>query len=219
MTERGDNKDALLDKLDNLMRSGRAQKRRDPPPLLTDAIPKDNESSIPTLTDIVSTPDTQTGSPANTADVAPETNGETRDGTALADEPGSQVDSDKDVPLEFERFEEFSKAPENADDSARQDQAETQENASDDIDRGEADDGSQFAPAVLHESISARLLAALDQEMSSLVKALPLEKDRLAVLHRSLRFALPELVRLRWLEPPSGDHGDTGGNDDPEPES
>jgi hypothetical protein len=218
MVERGDDKDALLDKLDNLMRSGRAQKRRDPPPLLTDAIPKAAESTIPTLTDIVSTPDTRTDSPANAADSVPAATVETQEVNALEDEPGSQDDSDKDAPLEFERIEEFSKPHKSADASGQQEQAATQGNTPDDIQEDGADT-SHETPAVLHESVSARLLDVIDREMSRLVNELPAEKYKLAVLHRSLRFALPELVRLRWLEPPTDEHDDTGGDGDSESET
>jgi len=46
--------------------------------------------------------------------------------------------------------------------------------------------------------VSSRLVAAIDREMEQFAKELPSHRATLAVLHRSLRFALPELVRLRW---------------------
>ena len=58
MANQGDNQDALLDKLDGLIQSGRSRRRRDQPPVLTDAIPRSGEDDIPTLTDAVEVPDT-----------------------------------------------------------------------------------------------------------------------------------------------------------------
>ena len=53
--------------------------------------------------------------------------------------------------------------------------------------------------------------------MTSLLKELPTEKSKLSVLHRSLRFALPELVRLRWLESPAvGTHEPGDGDSEAE---
>lgn len=117
--------DPLFNKLDNLMQRGHARKPRDPPPLLTDAVPDADDSTIPTLTDAVEPP-----------------------------EP---------VGLEHRVVEQREEKP--------------------------AD------PRTL---MSSRLVAAIDGEMEKLSKELPAHGHKLAVLHRSLRFALPELVRLRW---------------------
>ena len=206
--DRGNNKDALLEKLDNLMRSGRATKRHDPPPMLTDAIPKGSESNIPTLTDVVSTPDANPDAApvADTGSAGSEFTTESQEDASLETEFASSDDSDRresnrDEPLEFERIEGFSRPRQGPDDIEQQAPANPQETTSVDREQHEIDDVGQQTPVVLHESISERLLDVLDQEMSDLLKELPSEKSKLSVLHRSLRFALPELVRLRWLEP------------------
>ena len=65
--------------------------------------------------------------------------------------------------------------------------------------------------------ISSRLVAAMDREMGKFAQELPVHRSRLAVLHRSLRFALPELVRLRWediTEPESPHEDDAGASPD-----
>ena len=48
----------------------------------------------------------------------------------------------------------------------------------------------------LQASISARLITAIEGEMAKLNREIPAHKSKLAVLQRSLSFALPELVRL-----------------------
>lgn len=48
------------------------------------------------------------------------------------------------------------------------------------------------------EVITAKLVASVDQEMKELAEAFPDFQDKLALLHRSVRFALPQLVSLRW---------------------
>lgn len=212
MAEQGDNKDALLDKLDNLMRSGRAPKRDDPPPLLTDPIPGASESAIPTLTDIVSTPDTipEPDATTNTGDASAKVATGPTDDAPLEFEPLSTDKTDRDTPLEFERIEVSAGPQQGPENLEQQAPAEDQGAAPDDRPQQEADDTGRQTPTVLHESISERLLDVLDREMSSLLKDLPSEKSKLSVLHRSLRFALPELVRLRWLEPPAdGSEGDS----------
>jgi hypothetical protein len=57
----------------------------------------------------------------------------------------------------------------------------------------------------------------MDREMGRFAQELPVHRSRLAVLHRSLRFALPELVRLRWediTEPESPHEDDAGASPD-----
>ncbi len=137
--ERNSN-DPLFNKLDNLMQSGHARKPRDPPPLLTDAVPDADDSAIPTLTDAVEPPE----------------------------------------PVSIEH--QVSEQPD--------------EEAAD--------------PRTL---ISTRLVAAIDGEMEELSKELPVHRHRLAVLHRSLRFALPELVRLRWEDTTEQDTNTRNGAD------
>jgi hypothetical protein len=61
--------------------------------------------------------------------------------------------------------------------------------------------------------ISAQLVAAIDREMEKLSKELPVHGHKLAVLHRSLRFALPELVRLRWEDSAEQDTNAEKGRD------
>jgi hypothetical protein len=67
----------------------------------------------------------------------------------------------------------------------------------------------------LDSAIASRLVASVDREMASLSKVLPAHRYKLAVLHRSLRFALPELVRLRWQDqlPEDEDDIDASGSD------
>jgi hypothetical protein len=57
-------------------------------------------------------------------------------------------------------------------------------------------------PVDSKQLIASRLVAVVDKEMGKLSKELAAHGPRLAALHRSLRFALPELVRLRWEETP-----------------
>jgi hypothetical protein len=60
-------------------------------------------------------------------------------------------------------------------------------------------------PAEARKLITSRLVTVVDDEIGKLSKELSGHEARLAVLHRSLRFALPELVRLRWEEIPETD--------------
>ena len=48
------------------------------------------------------------------------------------------------------------------------------------------------------EVVTAKLVASVDQDMEELAEAFPDFQDKLALLHRSVRFALPRLVSLRW---------------------
>ncbi len=71
--------------------------------------------------------------------------------------------------------------------------------------RGKTDQEND--PADPREMISSRLVAAIDAEMERFSKELPVHEHKLSVLHRSLRFALPELVRLRWEDVANEDTG------------
>ncbi len=53
MGENSDEPDALLNKLDSLMKSGRPQNRRDTPPVLTEELADDQQGPIPTLTNAI----------------------------------------------------------------------------------------------------------------------------------------------------------------------
>jgi len=219
MAEQGDNKDALLEKLENLMRSGRARKRDDPPPLLTDAIPKANESVIPTLTDVVGTPDARPDnhSQATLADAGQTVPADSQNDAPLEFEPASRDDPDKDAPLEFERVLPVDTPQDNVDDLQQEVPTELHEDAPVEIQHSGSDAVQQDMPTASHEFISSRLLAVLDREMTDLSGELPAQQGKLSVLHRSLRFALPELVRLRWEESLADELDDD--NDDPsEPE-
>ncbi|UCH48178.1 MAG: hypothetical protein JSU95_19510 [Betaproteobacteria bacterium] len=199
MADQGDNKDALLEKLDGLMQSGRARKRRDTPPVLTDAIPTARQGNIPTLTDVVELPDTSpTEQPAEQAEEQEE-------------QPRADVSVDLDTPLEFESAM-----------SADSQQAATSEPSEDtpvepdttiDHQQEGTDDAEPNTAAELQDSISARLVSVVDREMSALSEQIPAHKNKLAVLQRSLRFALPELVRLRLQEDRTGNSDDD--SDDP----
>jgi len=48
------------------------------------------------------------------------------------------------------------------------------------------------------EVVTSKLVASIDQEMEELAETFPDFQDKLALLHRSVRFALPQLVSLRW---------------------
>ena len=48
------------------------------------------------------------------------------------------------------------------------------------------------------EVVTSKLLASIDQEMEGLAEAFPEFQAHLALLHRSVTFALPQLVSLRW---------------------
>jgi len=120
MEDKGDKPDALLDKLDGFLRSGRRQKSRNTPPVLTDALPDDLQGSIPTLTNALEN--------------------EHPDG---------------------------------------------------------ADNGVELAEK-LKDLVTSKLVASVDHEMADLSEAFPDFRDKLALLHRSIIFALPQLVDLRW---------------------
>ena len=63
------------------------------------------------------------------------------------------------------------------------------------------------------ELIASRLLALIDEEMEKLSREIGGHGPRLALLHRTLRFAVPELVRLRWEENPGPEEGTVEGED------
>lgn len=132
MEDKSDKPDALLDKLDGFLRSGRSQKRRNTPPVLTDALPDDLQGSIPTLTNAL-------------------------------------------------------------------------ENARLDSEDNEAELAEQVKDLVV-----SKLVASVDHEMADLGEAFPDFRGKLALLHRSIRFALPQLVNLRWEDADD----DTGAADD-----
>lgn len=186
MTDQGDDKDVLLEKLDGLIQSGRARRRRDPPPVLTEAIPTVNENNIPTLTDAVEVPET---SPANQPAEQPQEQPE---------QPISSTSSDLDAPLDFEPA--VSVSSETNMPSGPEVSTPAEPNTATDH-RQEASENLQLdTPADLQESISSRLVAVIEREMSTLIEQTPAHKSKLAVLQRSLRFALPELVKLRLQE-------------------
>lgn len=282
MANQGDNKDPLLEKLDGLMRSGRARKKMDPPPLLTDAIPSASESTIPTLMDAVEVSDTvpqerrptetagiqadpsvdveqaaaadaaedgplefhqdtpselpgdtsndsQQGAPVDTKENAPlefhqDAPGHLLDDTSIDSQQGVPVDAAEDAPLEFHpdtpgelpgntSIDSQEGAPVSA---AEDSPAEPHEDTLGEL-SGDGQIGSQHdATADLQDLISSRLVARIDNEIASLLKELPGHGAKLAVLHRSIRFALPELVRLRWQEPPNAE-SDTEANGTDEP--
>lgn len=186
MTDQGDDKDVLLEKLDGLIQSGRARRRRDPPPVLTEAIPTVNENNIPTLTDAVEVPATSDASqPAEQPD-------------EQAEQPAASTSSDLDAPLDFEPA--ISVSSETNMPSGPEVSTPAGSNTATDH-RQEASDNLQLdTPADLQESISSRLVDVIEREMSALIEQIPAHKSKLAVLQRSLRFALPELVRLRLQE-------------------
>lgn len=201
MTDQGDNKDALLEKLDGLIQSGRARKRRDAPPVLTDAIPTASESDIPTLTDAVEMPATShTEQPAE----QPEQQTEQQLAEARVDldtpldfEPAITVDSEPDASAGLDSSAPLEPEPETGIEH-----------------RQEGQDGVQAPnPADLQDSISAQLVAVIEREMTTIIEQIPAHKSKLTVLQRSLRFALPELVRLRLQEDSVGASNDN--SDDP----
>ena len=204
MASQGDNQDALLDKLDGLIQSGRARKRRDQPPVLTDAIPHSGEDDIPTLTDAVEVPGTaHTKQPPEQAE-------------EHAEQPAKDTLPDLDTPLEFEPAMRSDPEPEDIpDESDKSTSVETETRF--ELPQDEADADAPVTPEDLQDSISARLVSVVDREMNALTEHNPDHKEKLSVLQRSLRFALPELVRLRLQEPPRG--SDDAGNDSAEPES
>lgn len=134
-----DKPDALLDKLDNLMRSSHAEDRAKPPPVLTEALQDDKEGVIPTLVDAV----------------------EVAQGTPIDKQSGLNEPSVEDI-------------------------------------------------------VASRLVASVSREMAALWNEFAAHQDKLAVLHRSIKFALPQLVRLRWeesaaenSEPSNDDHSES----------
>jgi ribosomal 50S subunit-associated protein YjgA (DUF615 family) len=118
MADDHDKPDALLDKLDGFLRSGRAHHRRNKPPVLTDALSDDLTQPIPTLTNAI---------------------GNSGDGDSSTDH---------------------------------------EEN--------------------IKQLVASRLVASVDQEIADLLEAFPDFRDKLALLHRSISFAMPQLVSLRW---------------------
>ena len=192
--DQGNDKDALLEKLDGLIQSGRARKRRDAPPVLTDAIPTASESDIPTLTDAVEMPATShTEQPAEQPEQQTEqqpTEARVDLDTPLDFEPAITVDSKPDAPAGLE-----SSAPLEPKTGIEH--------------RQEGQDGVQAPnPADLQDSISAQLVAVIEREMTTIIEQIPAHKSKLTVLQRSLRFALPELVRLRLQEDAARDASD-----------
>ena len=186
MTDQGDDKDALLEKLDGLIQSGRARRRRDPPPVLMEAIPTVNENNIPTLTDAVEAPATSVANqPAEQPD-------------EQAEQPAAGTSSDLDAPLDFEPA--VSVGSETNTPSGPEISAPDRPNTATDHQLDAADNIQPDTPADLQESISSRLVTVIEREMSALIEQIPAHKSKLAVLQRSLRFALPELVRLRLQE-------------------
>lgn len=198
MADEGNNKDALLEKLDGLIQSGRVRKRRDPPPVLTDAIPDASGSDIPTLTDAVEIPDTRTKQPAeehSEEQSKPQTEQQ-------AEQSSASAAVDLGTPLEFEPVlstETEPPVPAGLDRGAPDEPDTTPEHQQE-----QPDDAAPDAPADLQESISSRLVSVIDREMTALTDEIPTHKGKLATLQRSLRFALPELVRLRLQEEPAG---------------
>jgi hypothetical protein len=141
MGENSNKSDALLSKLDSLMKSGRAENRSNTPPVLTEALPDDQQDTIPTLTDAIG---------------------------------NRRLDSAKSLSEAAERVQDV---------------------------------------------IAARLVTSVDREMADLSKELPALQDKLAVVHRSIKFALPQLVNMRWADSTVADDDadavdDTGTNPD-----
>lgn len=141
MGDDSDKPDALLDKLDGLMRSGRAPRHGSAPPVLTEALPDDLQGPIPTLTNAI----------------------------------------DKRLP-------------------------------------GSAQSPLEGAEKV-QDVIASRLVDSVDREMADIVEELPALQDKLKALRRSIKFALPQLVNLRWDDAPVKDddadaEDDTGTNPD-----
>ena len=82
-----------------------------------------------------------------------------------------------------------------ADDS--QDSIPTLTNAFENTGLGYGDDEVEREERV-KEVVTSKLLASVDQEMEDLAEAFPEFQNHLALLHRSVKFALPQLVSLRW---------------------
>jgi hypothetical protein len=150
MGDNSDKPDILLNKLDSLMKSGRAENRSNTPPVLTEALPDNLQGQIPTLTDAV----------------------ENR-----RPEPAGLEDQDEDPGK----------------------------------DPGE-DQGEDRSTKTAQGVVASRLVASIDQEMTGLFAQFPALHDKLTVLHRSLKYALPQLVRIRWDDnaADSGTENDTG---------
>jgi len=82
-----------------------------------------------------------------------------------------------------------------ADDS--QDSIPTLTNAFEDTGLRYAEDEVEREERV-KEAVTSKLLTSIDQEMEDLAEAFPEFQNHLALLHRSVKFALPQLVNLRW---------------------
>ncbi len=136
MGDNSDKPDALLNKLDSLIRSGRAENRSNTPPVLTEARPDDQQGPIPTLTNAI----------------------------------GNR--------------------------------------------RIASEDGESDSAERVQDVIASRLVASVDREMADLSQELPALQEKLAVLHRSIKFALPQLVSLRWDDAPIDDDDVDAADDD-----
>jgi hypothetical protein len=267
MADQDDNKDALLEKVDGLIRSGRARARRSPPPVLTDAIPSNSDTLIPTLTDAVAVPDViptehsseqpeeqpeqqstpvwfdldvpleveplmPAGSEADTAagmDTAapeqPDAEIDDRRGgsegvqpqapatlqpaepdaapavdKSAPEQPGTEIDDRPGEPDAPQPEAPATLQPPEPDDAQPQARANLQPE--------ESHFAQPQAPESLQASISARLITAIEGEMAKLNREIPAHKSKLAVLQRSLSFALPELVRLRFQDEAFDDSSD-----------
>ncbi len=209
MADQNSSKDALLNKLDNLMHSTHAKKRREPPPVLTDAVPTGNDNAIPTLTDAVDVPDSGVhGRP----DQQPQ---------QQAQQQPAGEQAALDTPLQFDAEPPVDAgqdmSAQSQEDTLAESNAAPDSDAPNDFAADAEDDAAGDTVVDVQRSISSRLVAAIDTEMAGLNKKLPAHKGKLAVLHRSLRFALPELVRLRWEEPlPDDADDDSDGSPDAE---
>jgi hypothetical protein len=70
----------------------------------------------------------------------------------------------------------------------------------------ESDEATQpLSVTELEEVVWSRLLPAIDREMAALSRQLPRDQSRLGPLHRSLRYALPRLIRMRLAQPVAPD--------------
>ena len=82
-----------------------------------------------------------------------------------------------------------------ADDS--QDSIPTLTNAFENTGLGYPDDEVEREERV-KEVVTSKLVASVDQNIEELAEEFPDFQDKLALLHRSIRFALPQLISLRW---------------------
>jgi hypothetical protein len=71
------------------------------------------------------------------------------------------------------------------------------ENSRDESTDKEADEEREHEEHV-RDAVASRLVASVDREMADLSEAYPDFQAKLALLHRSIQFALPQLVNLRW---------------------